>query len=218
MTPSQARAYLTSVIQDRTGHLGSFHHRLEDWLAREIKELQQHAARLDRLPAEKRSVLAEFYSDEQSTLGTVFTTTLRYSVLATAHTLLESSLNAICAAEKKRYGHRLGLTDVAGQGIARARLYLTKVCGVRFPDATAAWNRMAILADLRNVIAHANGDVSNVKREEKVRNIVKNTPGLKLRNGRYLEVSDDFVRDTLSKMGDFFSEVHRAFPAKLRAS
>jgi hypothetical protein len=217
-TSSQARTWRTSVIQDRIAELTSFHQRLEDWLSREIKVLRGGPKGLHRLPAEKRIEVEQLYSDEHFMLETVFTKTLRFSVLVTAHTLLETSLNATCSGEQKRYDHRLGLKDLAGQGVTRARLYLTKVCGVGFPNSTAEWKRMAALGDLRNVIAHADGDVSKATNEQKVRNLVKNTSGLSLRHGKHLEVTDDFVQDTLAKMDGFFSQLHQAFSPRVRAT
>jgi hypothetical protein len=77
---------------------------------------------------------------------------------------------------------------------------------------------MAALGDLRNVIAHADGDVSKATNEQKVRNLVKNTSGLSLRHGKHLEVTDDFVQDTLAKMDGFFSQLHQAFSPRVRAT
>jgi hypothetical protein len=170
------------------------------------------------LAAAERGAMEDLDSDDRFMFATVFTKTLRYSVLVTAHILLETSLEAICDAEQRRFGYRLRLKDLTGSGVERAKLYLAKVCGVRFPDGTAEWNRMAILSEIRNVIVHADGDVSKARHERSVRNTVRNTGGLSLRHDRYLEVADAFIRHTMLKMKTFAAQVHRAFPPKLRAT
>jgi hypothetical protein len=132
MTPTQARAYRTSVIQSRIDELTAFHERAEGWLARELRRLRNRSKRLSPVPAAERGAMEGLYFDERFMLETVFTNTLRYSVLVTAHILLEASLEAVCNGEQSRFGYSLRLKDLTGSGVERAKLYLAKVCGVRF--------------------------------------------------------------------------------------
>jgi hypothetical protein len=48
---------------------------------------------------------------------------------------------------------------MSGQGIARARIYLAKVCGITTPFELPEWQQATLLAEIRNVIADTNGYV-----------------------------------------------------------
>jgi hypothetical protein len=107
---------------------------------------------------------------------------------------------------------------LAGQGIQRAKSYLEKVCGVSFPSNTAEWTRMRILAELRNVIAHTDGDVGRAKERERITQMVRSTTGLSLRRDQYLEVDPEFISETLEMMKKFFGAIHRSFPERVLAA
>lgn len=219
MTPKAARAFRISVLDDKIEDLIQFHVRLESCLRLELARLPKDLAKLRQgLSPEKRELLEQMYSDEHYLLETVFARNLRYSTLVSSHSLLETGLNSICHGERRRFRHRLSLRDLEGQGIQRAKTYLEKVCGVSFPSSTAEWTRMRILAELRNVIAHADGDIERATQKERITQMVRSTTGISLRHNRYLELEPEFISETLGMMKKFFVTIHRSFPARVRAA
>ena len=46
-----------------------------------------------------------------------------------------------------------------GLGIERAKNYLSKVAGVKTPFEKPSWQRAKLLGEIRNAIAHRNGEV-----------------------------------------------------------
>jgi hypothetical protein len=219
VTPRQARAYRISILQEQIDHLLQYHFWLETSIKRGLIESQRDLQeKRGTLGKDKKHELKELYSDEQQLLKEVFVRNLRYSTVVSAAILLEVALNAICKGEQRRFGYRVELTDMKDKGIYRARGFLRKVCGSRFPDETAEWKRMQVLAELRNVIAHANGDLTQSTNEPKVRNMIRDTPGVTLRRDQYLQIASRFVKDTLEMMKEFLSLVHRSIPAGVRAA
>ena len=77
---------------------------------------------------------------------------------------------------------------------------------------------MRILAKLRNVIAHADGDIGRATQKERITQIVRSTPGISLRHNRYLELEPEFISETLDMMKKFFGALHKSFPARVRAA
>lgn len=213
MEPRAARAFHISIIAGKLDELEQYHERIEEFIAEEVARLRSRFAEgLGKLSEEERYQRENFYSDEHSLLGKVFTRTLRASVLLAGYTLFETSLEAICAAEQRRHGQSLVLGDLAGQGIERAKLYLAKVCGVAFPAKSQEWARLVDLNKVRNAIAHADGNIRRVRDPDRVREVIRRTPGLCLRDGAYLEIEPEYVVSIIRDLRSFFDLLHNAFP------
>ena len=82
-----------------------------------------------------------------------------HSHLLISYGYFEKVLNDLCADMKKTNEFSLSLKDLHGQGISRARNYLTKVANVEAPFLSKDWASISCLGDLRNVIAHRGGFV-----------------------------------------------------------
>ena len=214
MKPRAARAFEISVLEDKIEELLQFHLHLESYLRLELAKLKEVATSRQKLPPDKRELLEEMYSDEHYLLEGAFTRNVRYSTLVSAHTLLETGLNSICHGERRRFQHAVSLVDLAGRGIQRAKTYLEKVCRVSFPSDSADWTRMRILAEVRNVIVHTNGDVRRGNQRERITQMVQSTKGLSLRRDGYIEVHPEFISETLDMMRKLFGAVNRSFPAR----
>ncbi len=213
MKPRTARAIHISIIADKLDELDQYRVRIEEFITNEIAELRvRFEKELSELTEDQRYEWEEFYLYEQLLLSKVFTRTLRASVLVAAYTLFEASLDAICSAEQKCHGHVLTPADLAGQGVQRAKLYLSKVCGVTFPEESREWNRLMDLNKIRNVLAHADGNIKRVRNPDIIREVVGRTPGLRLQNNSYLEIDQEYVALTIGDVRSFFSVLHKAFP------
>jgi len=105
------------------------------------------------------------------------------------------------------------LKDLRGDGIERARLYLTKVCGVQLPCEGHAWAEIQKLNNIRNCIVHAEGNVDDVSSPTKLKNIVRNTKGISLENERYLLIDNKYLDMAITCVEDFLQELHeKSFP------
>ncbi|VAW88886.1 hypothetical protein MNBD_GAMMA18-97 [hydrothermal vent metagenome] len=75
-------------------------------------------------------------------------------------------LNELCRIVKRRSGFDLLLKDISGQGIERSKNYLSKVAGVKSPFQSQSWNRAKLLAEIRNAIAHKNGEIELAQKNQ----------------------------------------------------
>jgi hypothetical protein len=72
----------------------------------------------------------------------------------------EYALNFLCDLVRKRSSFNLSFKDLAGNGIVRAADYLKKVASVETPFQTKQWQRALLLGEIRNAIAHRNGEIA----------------------------------------------------------
>ena len=54
---------------------------------------------------------------------------------------------------------KLSFKDLSGQGITRARNYLVKVAGIETPFQSSNWQRVKLLAEVRNALVHRNSEI-----------------------------------------------------------
>ena len=122
-------------------------------------------------------------------------------------------MNSLCTILQKMNDLNVELNDLRGDGIERARLYLTKVCEIQFPDASHEWAEIQKLNSIRNCIVHAEGNVDDVRSPTKLRNIVKNTKGISLESERYLSIDKKYLEMVIACVDDFLQELHEtSFP------
>src|SRR4030042_2915805 len=111
----------------------------------------------------------------------------RRSILVIVYSFIENSMNSLC-----RYLHgykklSIGIDDLKGVGIERAKLYLEKVCLIDLPNT---WSRLEKLNRIRNCIVHAEGDVDATKSPGKLKNIIRHTKGLELESDRFIIIKE----------------------------
>jgi len=80
-----------------------------------------------------------------------------YSQFLITYSFFEKALNALCMSFQKKNGYSVSLKDMSGQGINRAKLYLSKICRIGAPFKLPEWNQIALAAEVRNAIAHGSG-------------------------------------------------------------
>lgn len=100
----------------------------------------------------------------------------------------EYFLNLICNAHKTKHDYKIDLKDIAGNGIERAVLYLTKIAQVRDLKNTLEWNKLRHWNKVRNIIVHNNRVIRNKADEDSI--IFLNLNINKKQNRVYLNISD----------------------------
>ena len=120
----------------------------------------------------------ELDSDEYWNIEMYFKDIFRYSLILSINSFFEDLMNSLCKEIKLLKEVELKLDDLRGHGINRAKLYLVKVCGLEFPTDSHEWKEIKKLNDIRNFIAHTNGDISKAKDPKKIKYIISNTRDL----------------------------------------
>ena len=125
------------------------------------------ATRLTKLGKESRALLDDQHYDEIHQLSQSFPRLQSYAQFLVAFATFEDALNRLCQFAQSRYAHRLSFRDLADQGVRRAANYFRKVVGYAAPFITPDWNRVLVLAELRNTLAHAGGRLSDEPNNKK---------------------------------------------------
>lgn len=140
---------------------------------------------------------------------------LRYSFLVLLFFAVENQLNQVCDAIAHRRNLTLRVKDIRASGtIATFRTYLQKVAELSDLGSTL-WEPIMELADLRNCIVHALGKVPSEKEGERLRQIVKKTPGLSIGDEDYgqpdvLLITPEYCSQAVSMVDKFFDTLFEA--------
>jgi hypothetical protein len=134
------------------GYFGFVKHRLSDFrdyvlemeakFSRDLKAIEKRYdedIRRRGSEAELPSELVEYYADGFYVVERIFLRTFRYSALVAIYSLLETSMNSLCSLLQKRNDLKIELRDLRGDGIERAKTYLTKICALQFAEGSHEW-------------------------------------------------------------------------------
>ncbi|WP_416720283.1 hypothetical protein [Bacillus subtilis] len=108
---------------------------------------------------------AEWYSHDYLKYSNDYPQVIRKTIFLQTYFSFEVYLNNLCSDYKQKLDIDLDYKDMRGQGIERAKLYLTKVCNVTTPFLTDEWKLIKSYNMLRNAFVHNNSmiDKSNLK-------------------------------------------------------
>jgi hypothetical protein len=150
------------LLEIQIGHLRSAHKLTEAALVRYDADLanwyeEQREVVDDDEIWEDRVLLDEQFEESKADAADAYPQILRASLFGTAYGIFEHFLNAICKqSHSQGYVQGLALKDLRGDGIQRAKLYLTKVAKITLPD-TPEWQDLSDYGLLRNSLVHAQG-------------------------------------------------------------
>jgi hypothetical protein len=130
------------------------------------------------------------------------------------YSLFEHTLDQLCYKVQKRSNFKLTLKDMSGKGIDRVRNYLVKLAGVEAPFLSRDWQRAKLLAEIRNKIAHANGEIEYTPDVAKsLSSRLKDEQHIKVerdfQNKKYAEIilSYEFVKQAVDDLHKVVTEV-----------
>lgn len=134
-----------------------------DYISHELKDIEAFIESTDRflvdnlqntkeLPDEPEHENPRFHPEIQ--FGSIFPDILWRTTFLHSYFRLESALDQVCKNLQKTEGYKVGLTDIAGNGIFRASVYLKKVCGITEPFSDNVWGRLNDYNKLRNIFVH----------------------------------------------------------------
>jgi hypothetical protein len=127
------------------------------------------------------------------------------SILISIYTVIEKSFSEICDVLKSEKSIPLKYSDLNGQGVTRAKLYLEKLAGIIFD--TKESNFLSGINAIRNIIAHENGEMYNISKANlgRIQNIVDQSVGISIK-----EIEDfDDKNNKIKKPSEI--EIHLEF-------
>lgn len=141
---------------------------VKQFLEREQKEFQEsYDKKIAEIAEEHRDEYIQWIGDNHWYLFEVFPSLQWMSLFNSSYTVFEKNLNHMCEMAGRRVNAKITLKDISGQGIERAKIYLTKVVGIEEPFKTEKWHNIKKYAELRNVLAHASGELDLTKPNHK---------------------------------------------------
>ena len=95
--------------------------------------------------------------------GSIFPGILWRTTFLHAYFRLESTLDQVCKNLQQTEAYKLNLSDISGNGIFRAAVYLKKVCNISEPFTSNAWAQLNDYNKLRNIFVHGDGTTDRKK-------------------------------------------------------
>ena len=141
--------------------------------------------------------------------GSIFPEILWRTTFLHSYFRLESSLDQICKNIQQAEGYKVGLSDIAGNGIFRAAIYLKKVCNISIPFSDNTWGRLIDYNKLRNIFVHGEPLVERKKGVE----LAKRNEGLLISpidlEMIALRFSKEFNLNVLNTINSFFQNLKK---------
>lgn len=175
---------------------------------------EQFLAELAEMDEDERHGYSDFMIDEYTKAVEVLPRLQWYAQFLVVYSSFEHSLNQLCKIVKNRSGFSLSLKDIEGQGIRRAANYLSKVANVCSPFKCSEWNRALLLGDVRNAIAHRNGEIElKLNDKSSLSHRIQDVPGLQLKQivtgveEAEIVLDADFVRDAIKVLRKVLTDI-----------
>ncbi|WP_298723100.1 hypothetical protein [uncultured Oceanisphaera sp.] len=146
-------------------------------LSHAVDDLKKnYSQEIEKVSPEHRDLFEGVLQDEHWNLTSQYPKFLWHSHYLLLYGLFETILNSYCSIAAQKVDSNLKLKDLSGQGIERAKNYLSKVAGLERCFNTCEWQEIKLAGEIRNVIAHAAGKLnyensSHKKLAEKLRSV-----------------------------------------------
>lgn len=135
--------------------------------------------------------------------------TMRYSFIVFLHTVLETQLCSFCDSMQREHRLNIGLGDIRGSGIDQARIYLTKLVGIKICDYSE-WEHLRIFQTVRNCIVHTYGHINfHDSRHNKIQEIASKQLGLTIAHSGRIAIDAYFCQQHLNHIQTFFKRLFR---------
>ena len=202
----------------------------EDSLEHEkVKFDEIYKNKVSELNAEEKEKFEQFAIGVHWKLHDVFPVFQWSSIFNSAFNMFEKHINDLCKIYEKETTIRIGLKDLKGQGIERAKLFLSKVIGITNVFDSKEWSEIQDYLKVRNVLVHTSGELDlNQKKHKEVFDYAKNHPKLILypetpvSDSAQVIIMPDFIyealicyRIILGRICKFNLPVNNGYPSNL---
>jgi len=131
----------------------------------------------------------------------------RTALVISIYVFIEDQLNGLCITLGESLDSKLRFTDLKGQGIERALLYMSKIASFdlgKIPSLSFVRH----VNKLRNKIVHADGYLSEDP-SDKLNIFIKDTLGLRGEPGGRVHIDSDFIDHLIDRLANFFDEMDK---------
>ncbi|MBI2174745.1 MAG: hypothetical protein HYU33_06075 [Candidatus Omnitrophica bacterium] len=120
----------------------------------------------------------------------------------------EAAVTKLARSIQKCRSIRLGLSDLRGSFLDRARKYFADVLAFELHPQGTDWGRLEMIATVRHCLAHANGRFPDIKGkdQQRVLDFARITSELRL-EGEYIVVTLPFARSAVEFIDSLLSEL-----------
>lgn len=132
----------------------------------------------------------------------------RTSLLITIYSFLENTLNDLCHTLSQSVGSDVKLSDLQGNGIERALLYLSKVAAFDLSKMGGTLPYIKGINKIRNIIVH-NGGVLPSSPEHKVHAFIERTKSMSGHPDCNVRFEDAFINEVIKVLIQFFNELDK---------
>jgi len=203
-----------TVIVDRTKgrleELRNYTQALENKFNADKENLSNYYdSSIEGLDVEDIRALDDHFSYSYYMIEDVHIGMYRKSTLISVYSFLESSMNGLCHLLQTLHNYPVVLDDMKGEGIYRAKAYLSKLSKIDFEPLNGEWCFLMSLNKVRNCIAHSEGDIGSYKSKDKILNIINNNDQLSLKNNRHIRVEREYVDDSIDAVEKFLEKLYQ---------
>jgi hypothetical protein len=171
------------------------------------KEVKSYEDRAEGLMPEEEEEFWDCYIDEVAPYSQDFPKIMRNSLFVSIYTFLEDKIVELCVPSEDTL---LKLSDIKGQGIEQASIYLKKVLRIDFPDNSKEWHYIKKANLIRNCIVHSRGDVSKSRNEAKIRNAVQDMQSVSIDKMGYIKLDEELCEDFIENVDSFLQQLYDA--------
>ena len=174
----------------------------EAWSSRESKTIELEADD----EAEWGFIVQEYHYEVDFVLPRV----LRNPFLVSLFAVYESTVTEVAKAMQQKKGARISIDDLKGDFLKRSKNYYKHILQFQLSLSNDSWQRLMLLSDLRNAIAHTNGrlDIVSTRTRERILKIegAKEELGCLVVEGAFLKETFAFVKDDLEGLVGRYKE------------
>lgn len=143
-----------------------------DYISHELKDIEAFIKSTDKFLADNLQNNKKLSDEPEHTnprlhpeiqFGSIFPDILWRTTFLHSYFRLESALDQVCKNLQQTENYKVGLADIAGNGIFRASVYLKKVCDISKPFSDNTWGKLNDYNKLRNIFVHGEPMVDRKK-------------------------------------------------------
>lgn len=149
------------------------------------------------------------YSDEFYLIDDVFVPIFYASSTMSLFSFFESEMISLCKQLDRTVSPDQSFATIGGKGLEKAKEYLTNQIGIDISDLNTLWSPLKNMASVRNCLAHANGDIAQMKcgEKEKLQKIIASTNGLSLAHETEIRIEKGYLIDRAADISRFLLQV-----------
>lgn len=151
---------------------------------------------LSKVTENQKERFYEHFETEQYYISTLFPSIHWSAMFVAGFNLFEKTINDICKVVHAISGLNKGLKDESGQGVERAKEYLSKTHNITAPFSIKQWERISSFAKFRNVLSHTAGELDlSQKKHLVVLEIAQKEPAVRIKRHDTVFKTADVIVD-----------------------